>query len=205
VRGGQLGTLPDAGVNQIDIFLSDRKLAPQHLSEVRAAPMRFHHAAVGMPGAPFQYVDDFMHQHVCQQVRDKSRLVGLDTIAENADVRAFVWQRVCQRAGLQGSGSLAGQRNVDSVRRAGFRIHPNERDANSPQHPGGDGFRQVGRPEVAAALVVHVGRHPEIRRRPRFARLGRHRRRHRRRRHPSSFHLLRLHPLSGKARRKLQT
>jgi hypothetical protein len=98
-----MGTLLHADVDQIDIFLSDWKLAPQHLSEVRAAPMSFHHAVVGMPGAPFQYVDDLMHQHVCQQVRDKSRLVGLDTIAENPDVRAFVWQRVSQRTGLQGS------------------------------------------------------------------------------------------------------
>jgi hypothetical protein len=43
---------------------------------------------------------------VRQQVRDKSRLAGLDTVAENADVRAFVWQRVCQRSGLQGRGRL---------------------------------------------------------------------------------------------------
>jgi len=106
-------------VNQIDIFLDDGKLALPHLSEVHAVPTNFHYAAVGMPGAPLQYVDDFMNQHVCQQVRDKIRLVGLvDTIAEDADVRAFVGQRVGQRPGLKGLWSVVGQRNVDSTRRA---------------------------------------------------------------------------------------
>ena len=120
VRGGQPGPLLDADVNQISIFLSDRELGPQHLREVRVVPMSFHHATLGMPGAPLQYVDDLVHQHVCQQVRHKSRWVGLDTIAEDADLRAFVWRRLSHRTGLQGGGSIAGQRYADSVWRAGF-------------------------------------------------------------------------------------
>jgi hypothetical protein len=46
LRGGQPDTPLEAGVNQIDIFLSHRKLAPQHLVEVRATPMSFHHATL---------------------------------------------------------------------------------------------------------------------------------------------------------------
>jgi hypothetical protein len=118
VCAGQPGTLFDAGSNQIDIFRGDRKVGPQHTRVVRVVPGGFHHAA-GMPGAPLQYVDDLMNQHVGEQVRDKRRFVGLDTIAEDADLRALERRPVSQRTGIQGAGSVACQGNADSFIRFG--------------------------------------------------------------------------------------